>query len=131
MLKTTTRDKEDHVQEVLDALKREHEFIVMQYRIWNKMIAGGMHGSTSEPPTTSMFVRAGDTNSKKTSAVPMTPTSGIRATGYSTARVIDNRSKCYNQLGELRNLKVSGLLSDPEYATEHASIMSTLKNPTP
>ena len=129
--KKRSRDREDRVQELLDSLKKEHgdKFTVMQYRIWSEMIAGGMHGSTSEPPTTSMFGRAGCVNSKKT----MTPTtSGVKpSSGESPARVIDNRSKCYKQLGELRSLKESGLLSDEEYATERAAIMSTLKKLTP
>ena len=34
-------------------------------------MAGGMHGSTAEPPATSMFVRAGSTNSKKTISMIM------------------------------------------------------------
>jgi hypothetical protein len=54
--KKTTRGREDRVQEALDALKKEHgdKYTVMQYHIWSEMIAGGMHGNTSEPPTTSV-----------------------------------------------------------------------------
>ena len=61
------------------------------------------------------------------SALTSTP-SGSKVSGDSPAKIIDNRSKCYKQLGELRNLKESGILSDAEYATERAAIMSTLKN---
>ena len=62
-------------------------------------------------------------------ASALTPTpSGSKVSGDSPAKIIDNRSKCYKQLGELRNLKESGILSDAEYATERAAIMSTLKN---
>ena len=130
--KKKTHDREDRVQDVLDSLKKEHgdKFTVMQYRIWSEMIAGGMHGSTSEPPATSMFMRAGGANSKKTS-VAVTPTSGSKPSGDSPAKVIDNRSKCYKQLGELKSLKESGLLSDEEYTTERAAIMSTLKKLSP
>ena len=62
-LKKKTRDREDRVQDILDKLKKQHgdRFTIMQYRIWSEMVAGGMHGTTSEPPTTSMFVRAGST----------------------------------------------------------------------
>ena len=31
----------------------------MQLRIWGEMKAGGMHSSLTDPPTTTMFVRAG------------------------------------------------------------------------
>lgn len=53
--KKKTPDQEDRVQQLLDSLKKEHtdEFTVMQYRIWSEMIVGEMHGSTSEPPSTS------------------------------------------------------------------------------
>ena len=125
-----TNDRDDRVQNILGDLKKEHgeKFTVMQYRIWSEMIAGGMHGSTVEPPATS---RAGSSNTKKSPPTPVTPTSGSKSSGNSPARVIDNRSKCYNQLSELRNLKETGLLSDGEYAAERAAIMSTLKNLTP
>ena len=47
--------------------------------------------------------------------------------GSSPAKTIDNRLKCYKQLGELKDLKESGLLSEEEYAAEHEAIMGTLK----
>ena len=139
--KKKARDREDRVQEVLNDLK-EHgdKFTTMQYRIWSEMVAGGMHGSTVEPPATSMFLRAGGTNQKKANvsesvsqamtqiASALTPSTGNRVSGGSPARVIDNRSKCYKHLAELRNLKESGLLSEDEYASECAAIMATLKN---
>ena len=73
-------------------------------------------------------MRVGGINSKKAAVAPVTPTSGSKASGDIPARIIDNRSKCYKQLGEL---KESGLLSEAEYTTERAAIMSTLKNLTP
>ena len=129
--KKKTQDQ-DRVQDVLNSLKKEHgdKFTVMQYRIWSEMIAGGMHGSTSKPPATSMFVRAGGANSKKAS-VAVTPTSGSKPSGGSPARIIDNRSKCYKQPGELKSSKESGLLFNEEYTTKRAAIMSTLKKLSP
>ena len=140
--KKKARDREDRVQEVHNDLKKEHgdKFTTMQYCIWSEMVAGGMHGSTVEPPATSMFLRAGGTNQKKANvsesvsqamtqiASALTPSTGNRVSGGSPARVIDNRSKCYKQLAELRNLMESGLLSEDEYASERAAIMATLKN---
>ena len=113
------------------------------------MVAGGMHGSTEKAPETepetSMFLRAGKSTSKKAStanvtesmskamtqiASALTPssTAASRASGGSPAQIIDNRSKCYKQLGELRSLKESSLLSDAEYDTERAAVMTTFKN---
>ena len=44
-------------------------------------------------------------------------------------KVIDSRSKCYEQLGELKNLKDSNLLSEDEYMmSEWQAIMATLKS---
>lgn len=38
--------------------KHASNFTQMQYRIWAKMITGGLHASTDDPPNTSMFTRA-------------------------------------------------------------------------
>ena len=46
----------------------------------------------------------------------------------SPAKVIDNRSKCYKQLGELKSLKDSNLLSEDEYMSERQAIMATLRS---
>ena len=48
--------------------------------------------------------------------------------GGSPARVIDQRSKLYKQLGELNNLHKTGVLSEQEYETEKQSIVSLLHN---
>ena len=47
------------------------------------------------------------------------------STGTSPARAIDQRSKLYKQLGELRNLHGSGILTE-EYATEKECILGLL-----
>ena len=99
----------------------------MQYRIWGEII-GGLYSSKTECPSTSMFVRAGGDQPKKKSevakhvsaafsgAVP----SGRSASGTtaSPAKSIDNRSKCYKQLGELNSLKSAGVLTEDEYQCE-------------
>ena len=84
------------------------------------MKAGGLHDSMTIPPETSMFSRAGGTTPKKPTTVndtmsqaicqiasALTPKS-IPATVTSRvvdspAKVIENRSKCYRQLAELKN----------------------------
>ena len=48
----------------------------------------------------------------------------------SPAKVIENRSRCYKQLGEIKTLHESGVLSALEYKSEREAIMSTLKNLT-
>ena len=40
--------------------------------------------------------------------------------------MIDNRSKCYRQLAELKNLMESGLLSEEEYTSERQAVMDIL-----
>lgn len=45
----------------------------------------------------------------------------------SPAKLIENRSKLYKQLSELKNLKGCGVLDDEEYAAEKATIMDLLK----
>ena len=86
--------------------------------------------STSEAPThSSMFMRAGTGGAQKRktnvgASAWATPASSV---GTSPAETIDNRSKYYKQLTDLRNLKQSGLLSDTEYDSERDAIMSMLK----
>ena len=54
------REDEDRVQKIVEDLKRGHgeKFTTMQYRIWAEMKKSGVHDSTFEPPTTSMFTHA-------------------------------------------------------------------------
>ena len=129
----------------------ESGYTPMQFRIWAEMHNGGLHPSLDEPPTTSMFTRAGggQATKKKTSAsandplsqaisqlaaalspsiTPSSSHAGRGATlGASPAKLIDNRTKCYKQLSELSNLKESGLLSNEEYYAEREAIMDVLK----
>ena len=45
----------------------------------------------------------------------------------SPAKSIHNRSKCYKQLGDLSELRNSGVLTEEEYLREKEAIMITLK----
>ena len=135
----------------LKDLHRESGYTPMQFRIWAEMHNGGLHPSLDEPPTTSMFTRAGggQATKKKPSASAndplsqaisqlaaalspsVTPSSSHAsrgaALGASPAKLIDNRTKCYKQLSELSNLKESALLSNEEYYAEREAIMDVLK----
>ena len=138
------KTKEDRVQKIVDDLKKQHgeKYTTMQYRIWAETVNGGMHKSTTEPPSSSMFNRAGGAstsgNKKSNDAVSeavsqitsaLTPrlASLPPSKSNSPAKIIDNRSKCYRQLGELKSLFESGLLSEAEYTAEREAIMSTLQ----
>ena len=59
-----TQEFDDRVREIFGELKQAHsgKYTTMQLRIWAEMINSGMHLSTSDPPNTSMFNRAGPTN---------------------------------------------------------------------
>ena len=150
----------ERVQDLVEQTKAKYvasEFTQMQLRIWAELIVGGMCSGTDDPPSSNpMFLRAGDGNYKKKSESPVTqaltnvasaitaafltrqpqepPTSSTQrqSTGVSSpAKLIENRSKLYKQLSELKNLKGCGVLSDAEYATEKASIMVLLKQLNP
>lgn len=140
------KSKEDRVQKIVDDLKKQHgeKYTIMQYRIWAETVNGGMHKSTTEPPSSSMFSRAGgvSTSGNKRSASNDAVSEAITqitsaltprlvslppSKSNSPAKTIDNRSKCYRQLGELKSLFESGLLSEAEYAAEREAIMSTLQ----
>lgn len=102
--------------------------------------------SIDEAPTTTMFVRAGGATPKRRTTAdvvsqaigklssalsPTVSQSPVASNSQSSAKVIENRSKCYRQLGEIKNLKQCGLLSEDEYDVEREAIMDTLKSLTP
>ena len=46
----------------------------------------------------------------------------------SPAKMIENRSKCYQQLTELHSMKSAGILTESEYQEEKQSVVQTLKS---
>ena len=142
-------EREDKVRDTLKELKDKHgnSFSPMQFRIWSEMIAGELHSSLNEPPSTSMFIKAGNPVTPKdknkstvqtltdvatalVSALSPQPTSvpspgPVKAS--SPAKIIEGRSKCYKQLSELNNLRLSAVIDDTEYETEREAIMAVLK----
>ena len=140
--KESDRDKE--VQEYVKELNKKHgsTYTPMQYRIWAEMKAGGLHANLDDPPTTSMFSRAGGGNKTVTqspivkavtdaatalTSVMTKPSDRSGTGGGSPAKLIENRSKLYRQLSDLRNLRDDGVLSDKEYQDEKEAIMGFLK----
>lgn len=141
-------DRDRKVQDIVDDLKGTHasNYTQMQLRIWAEMIASGMHLSLSDPPSTSMFTRAGGgTPYKKKEPSPtqsltdavtaianaLSPRLGSGSSsvgvGASPVKVIESRSKLYKQLADLQNLENSGILTHEEYITEKQSIMNLLQ----
>ena len=141
-------EREDKVHDILKQLKEKHgkSFLPMQLRIWSEMVAGEIHSSLDEPPSTSMFARAGNTPVKKKDqsgsinalteiataiASAFSPSSTnqspiMSGKGSSPAKLIEGRSKCYKQLSELNNLKINGVINEQEYHTEKEAIMEVL-----
>ena len=72
------------------------------------MIVGGIYVSSDNPPSSTMFIRAGGGSAKKTSQSSNTVMS--RA-GWSLVEVIENQNKCFKQLSELKALLDSEVLS--------------------
>ena len=139
--KKDDESKEEKVEKTIQTLQDKHgkEFTPMQYRIWAEMHVGGYQPSLDEAPSNSMFLRAGGAATKRTTADivsqainQLTPvlSPGVAApTSHSSpAKLINNRSKCYKQLGELKILMQTGILSDEEYSREREAIMGTLKS---
>lgn len=137
----TTDDREERVSRILQQLKEKHKdrFSNFQLRIWSEMIVGETHSSLEDPPTSSMFERAGG-KGKKANSITLpdaisqmsTAISSIAYKAPPTAtcspiKSIDMRSKCYKQLSEINNLRVVGILSEEEYAVEKCAVMDALK----
>lgn len=131
---------EDKVEEMVQKLKAKHgntTYTQMQYRIWSEMIVGGIHVSQNEHPETTMFARCGSavsakkrssSNVVKAIADALSPKQNSGSNqGHSPARVIENRSRYYKQLTELKNIQVNGILTSEEYASEREAVMASLK----
>lgn len=143
--KSASKEREGKVQETVDTLKRQHgesAYTPMQYRIWSEMLESGLHTSYDHSPQTTMFQRAGGKETprrRSESATEMAVQAAsqaiasaltpkvISSPSSSPGKVIDNRSKCYKQLGELKNLRSSGVLSQEEYESEKQAVMDVLK----
>ena len=106
------------------------------------MLNSGLYSSKTDATSTFMFSRAGGNEPKKrksdvvealgevakqmTVAFSGTSSSTSHSTvGLSPGRKIENRSKCYKQLNDLKNLRKDGILSEEEYQSEKEAIMKT------
>ena len=147
-------EREEQVKDTIDKLREKHgtRYSPMQLRIWSEMIQGGIHSSLTDCPTSSMFVRAGGEtgagrkkkddsiagigeivkeaavaiSSAFSSRPSLQPSSG-NPLGSSPAKLIDSRSKCYKQLSDINNLKLSGVLTEEEYCAEKEAVLSVLR----
>ena len=145
---TAKEEREERVQQSIKVLKDKHGvgFTPMQIRIWSEMIAGELHSSLDDPPTTSMFMRAGDGSANssrkiKNDSNSLTEAFTQAATALSSALLpsprphsdspacsqIEARSKCYKQLAEVNNLRLTGVLTEEEYAIEKDAVLQVLK----
>ena len=151
--KRKTEDKDERVQTTIEKLRERHSsmFTPIQIRIWSEMIVGGLHVSLDEPPTSSMFVKAGKGNNsgKKVERNSMTEaftkaavaissalspatlsprnTPVNHSTISSPAKLIEARSKCYKQLNDLNGLRESGVLTEDEYIGEKDAVFEVLR----
>ena len=147
--KKKSKEREEQVEDTMEQLQSMHmkKYTQMQYRVWSEMYVGGIHSSLNEAPTTTMFLRAGGVALSKKKSDPVSEAlthlasaitvgpglarsgpSSVNQAKNSPAKTIENRSRCYRQLGEIKSLHESGLLSEMEYQSEREAIMATLKN---
>ena len=114
------------VNQITKQLAEQHgkHFTQMQYCNWAEITLSELQTSLEEPPSTSMFLRAGGAAPEKaktdladtltqvadkiTGALSPTPSVKVPVS-LSPVRVIENCSKCYKQLVELSNLKSTDL----------------------
>ena len=148
---TAKEEREGRVQDTIQTIKDKHSggnFTPMQIRIWAEMIVSELHSSLENPPTSTMFVRAGDGNSskKKSDSNPTLTEAVTQATTVLSAALtsprpaaasnlpasqIEARSMCYKQHGELKILRDTEVLSEEEYSTEKQAVMQVLNSLTP
>ena len=65
--KKKSKEMEEQIESTMEQLQSMHakKYTQMQYRVWSEMYIGGVHSSLDEPPTTTMFLRAGGVQLKK------------------------------------------------------------------
>ena len=137
--------------------KHGAKFSNMQYHMWAEMKCSGTYSDLENPPAHSMFKRAGTTTPSTTpstkknvdssgpemaqaltqaasqvsaaivAACPRPKECAQPSNFSSPAKVIENRSKCYKQLGELKNLMMQELLGEEDYEREKNAILQLLK----
>lgn len=86
--------------------------------------AGGVNATKKKPPAAANVIS--DAITKLSTALSPTSLSPKQSNNGSPAKTIENRSKCYRQLAELKNLVQSGVLSKDEGSAERCAIMGTL-----
>ena len=137
-------NKDEQLEVLVSELKQLHaeRYMPMQYRIWGEMLNCGLYSSKTDAPSTSTFSRAGGNELKKRKldvaeaigevakqmsvAFSGTASSISHSTvDFSPERKIKNRSKCYKQLNDLKNLRKDGILSEEKYQSEKEAIMKT------
>ena len=62
--------REQKVEKLVQNLKAKHgdtKYTPMQFRVWGEVLAGGVHTSDNDPPSTSMFVHCGNVPNKRKS----------------------------------------------------------------
>jgi len=144
---SSQEERDEKVASYNSQLKQRHggKFTPMQNRIWAEMLSSGIHESLDQPPTCSMFKRAGNGDCRQkpesvtfseaiTSAAvaissALAPNSSVPVsqTKTSPAKQIESRSKCYKQLNELSNLKANGVITEDEYIVEKNAVMAILR----
>ena len=121
--KSREEDKDAKIDTSIKELKETHEAnnmcTPMQYRVWAETLISGM-ATLDCAPTSTMFNRAGGGPKKHSS-------NAMEHIGSSPAKVIDNPTKCYKQLADLKNLLQTDVLSKEEYDKEKATIMGMLQ----
>ena len=142
-------EREEQVKDTVDKLREKHgtRYHPLQLRIWSEMLQAGIHSSLTDCPTSSRFVRAGGETGRrkkddsiagigeivKEAAVAISSAFSSRPSlqpslgnplGSSPAKLIDSRSKCYKQLCDINNLKLSG--SEEEYCAEKEAVLLVL-----
>lgn len=125
-------------------LKKKHEGVYspFQYKLWAEMYANGGHVSLEEPPAVAMFNREKHSKSSHGNSdvmvtvidrlcTALTPKDQGKTQTLSPMRKAELRSTYIKQLGELKLLNQSGVLTENEFEEQReelVELMRELKN---
>ena len=141
---TPKQEKEEQVDIVYRDLKEKHanKYDNLKLRLWARMIVGGLHESTDEPPAVPAF-HCELKRRKDSLSGALTDAAGVLVkymdrrgsedlpnqsrVGVSPGKVVDLRMKNLQQLRYLQSLYEDNILSDQELAEQKQIVLESLR----
>lgn len=123
--KTTSEERMDKVDDIVDDLRAKHKNIYtnMQYRVWAETIVGSRHDSLEQPPKGSFFKGSKDLSSKQHSPLV---NSGKSSTPITPVKAAELKTIYIAQIKDLHSLLQTGAISENDFQKQKTSILDAM-----